>query len=81
MKDDGNKKTDSDSESNYYDFEDDYDDDNKEQKIYHTNIINSETNISQILNENIKTLINVLNITNPLQTINTLNSSEWVYFN
>jgi hypothetical protein len=33
------------------------------------------------LNENIKTLINVLNITNPLQTINTLNSSEWVYFN
>ncbi len=76
MKDDGNKKTDSDSESNYYDFEDDYDDDNKEQKIYHTNIINSETNISQILNENIKTLINVLNITNPLQTINTLNSSE-----
>jgi hypothetical protein len=33
------------------------------------------------LNKNIEELINIFNITNPLQTLNTLNSSEWVYFN
>ncbi len=76
MKDIGNKKTNLVIAFNDYDYEDDYDDDNKEQKIYHTNIINSETNNFKILNKNIEELINIFNITNPLQTLNTLNSSE-----
>jgi hypothetical protein len=76
LKDIGNNKTDLVSAFNDYDYEDDYDDDNKEQKIYHTNIINSEINNFKILNKNIEELINIFNITNPLQTLNTLNSSE-----
>jgi hypothetical protein len=76
LKDIGNKKTNLVIAFNDYDYEDDYDDDNKEQKIYHTNIINSETNNFKILNKNIEELINIFNITNPLQTLNTLNSSE-----
>jgi hypothetical protein len=52
MKDDKDVKTNPDPVAfNDYDYEDESDEDNKEQKIYNTTIINNETN--SIINESI----------------------------